>query len=195
MGGWKCEFEGCDVLVFGASEYCLRHKGDSPEENTPGITGTSENSNDESYRDLDFLKGLIIPTILPLTFGVLYFEYGPLYESEELFLSFAFSLCLWPVIGLSLASNNKIVESMREGGRVSAIIGLIIGSLLYFGALSVGFQYHGEAFLGWMILSFFLIWMWASGKMRLAYLITCIGLIIGFTLFWALTIAMGGLGV
>ena len=163
MGGWKCEFEGCDVLVFGASEYCLQHKGDSPEENTPGITGTSENSNDESYRELDFLKGLIIPTILPLTFGVLYFEFSSLYESKELFLSFVFSLCLWPVIGLSLASNNKIVESMREGGRVSAIVGLIIGALLYFGALSAGRLLFG-AFLGWMILSLFLIWMWASGK-------------------------------
>ncbi len=40
MGDRNCAFEGCNSLEFRTSGYCLRHKGDSPGERSPVITGT-----------------------------------------------------------------------------------------------------------------------------------------------------------
>ena len=43
MGEKKCAFDGCNALEFRTSGYCLRHKNDTPSENTfsKTITKTS----------------------------------------------------------------------------------------------------------------------------------------------------------
>ena len=95
---------------------------------------SSDGLNTKTYRDWNFWKGLIIPTILPATVFIL------LFMSEflswdwsvgiSLLLGWPCTLCAWPIIGFSLASNIKIAENMRKGAKVSGNIGLIIGGLL-----------------------------------------------------------------
>jgi hypothetical protein len=95
---------------------------------------SSENSTPKTYRDWNFWMGLIIPTILPVTVFILLFlaeflswDWG---VAISLLLVWSYSLCLWPIIGFSLASNINIVENMRKGAKFSGNIGLIIGGLL-----------------------------------------------------------------
>ena len=95
------------------------------------------------YLDPRFWIGLIIPTILPVTIFILFimaellsWDWG---VGISLLFSLMCSLFLWPVIGFSLANRSgSFGQIFREGARISAIMGLIIGS-----------------FLGLMILSFF----------------------------------------
>ena len=85
-------------------------------------------------KDWNFWVGLIIPAILPVTVFILVILAELLSWDWGVGISLIFglmcSLFLWPVIGFILASNVKIVENMRKGGKISANIGLIIGSLL-----------------------------------------------------------------
>ena len=85
-------------------------------------------------KDRNFWMGLIIPTMLPVTVFI------PLYMNRDtvdlgtgisLLLGWACSFCLWPVIGFQLASNNKIVENMRNGAKLSGKIGLMIGGFMF----------------------------------------------------------------
>ena len=59
MGDRKCAFEGCNALEFRTSGYCLRHKGDSPDERNPVITGTDV-VDSESAQDNPLLMPMIV---------------------------------------------------------------------------------------------------------------------------------------
>ncbi|MEE2759362.1 MAG: hypothetical protein VYA86_05230, partial [Candidatus Thermoplasmatota archaeon] len=87
---------------------------------------SSDGLNTKTYRDWNFWKGLIIPTILPATVFILLllseFLSWDWSVGISLLLGWPCTLCAWPIIGFSLASNIKIEENMRKGAKVSGNI-------------------------------------------------------------------------
>ena len=67
MGDRNCAFEGCNALEFRTSGYCLRHKGDSPGERNPVISGTdvidSESAQDNPLLIPKIVLGYVVLTI------------------------------------------------------------------------------------------------------------------------------------
>ena len=144
MGERNCAVDGCNALEFRTTGICNRHlsMGVDPLEDSTSILMAKESDGvgEKIPKDRNFWMGLIIPTILPVTFFILLFmaellswDWG---TGISLLLGWACSFCLWPVIGFELASNNKIVENMRNGAKLSGKIGLIIGGLMFLIILS-----------------------------------------------------------
>jgi len=74
-----------------------------------------------------FWAGLVIP-IMPIIIMMFFvFISGDI----MVFIWSTFTLCLWPIIGLYIARSAAFVESFRAGGRVSTIMGFILGGLLF----------------------------------------------------------------
>ena len=91
------------------------------------IVGTKENIEVIEIKDRNYWLGFVAP-ISPIfilaTIG---------FASSELdaLIWFTCSLFLWPVSGFSIAkSSETFVKSFRAGASISAVIGLIFGSLL-----------------------------------------------------------------
>ncbi len=72
VGDRKCEFDGCNALEFRTSGFCLRHKGGSPDEENPVITGTHEKNSrkavTEDWRIHFFALGYVPFAILLVEF-------------------------------------------------------------------------------------------------------------------------------
>ena len=107
---------------------------------------TANDDNDEdyleiqNYKDQRFWLGLAIPTIPPVIILIL-LSTGISFSgsSPDLlgFMSLMCSLCLWPIIGFTIAfSSGTFVTSFRSGARFSAIVALIIGGLIWMWFLS-----------------------------------------------------------
>ena len=138
MGDRNCAVDGCNALEFRTTGICNRHlsMGVDPLEDSSSILMAKESDvvGEKMPKDRNFWMGLIIPTMLPVTVFI------PLYMNRDtvdlgtgisLLLGWACSFCLWPVIGFQLASNNKIVENMRNGAKLSGKIGLMIGGFMF----------------------------------------------------------------
>jgi len=98
----------------------------------------------EIANDENFWIGVIVPIIPPMI-GFMLATTGILDSSSPGLMGltcFMCSLLLWPVIGFGLAkSSGTFVEGFRAGARISAIISLIIGGLIwiwFFGFISGG---------------------------------------------------------
>ena len=74
-----------------------------------------------------FWAGLVIPLMPTIIMMIL----AIIMDDAIFFVNCTFSLCLWPIIGLYIARNVAFVESFRAGGRVSTIMGFILGGLLF----------------------------------------------------------------
>ena len=138
MGDRNCAVDGCDALEFRTTGICNRHlsMGVDPLEDSSSILMAKESDGvgEKIPKDRNFWMGLIIPTMLPVTVFILLFmnrDTVDLGTGISLTLGWACSFCLWPVIGFELASNNKIVENMRNGAKLSGWIGLIIGGFMF----------------------------------------------------------------
>ena len=98
---------------------------------------------EEGYKEIDphtgFWFGLIAPASLPIIVFVLASTGIFDYSSPALLgiTYFMCSLCIWPVIGFGIAySGRTFVGSFRAGARVSGVIGLFLGSLIWLVFLS-----------------------------------------------------------
>ncbi len=138
MGERNCAVDGCDALEFRTTGICNRHlsMGVDPLEDSSSILIAKESDGvgEKISKDRNFWMGLIIPTMLPVTVFIPLFlnrDTADLGTGISLLLGWACSFCLWPVIGFELASNNKIVENMRNGAKLSGWIGLIIGGFMF----------------------------------------------------------------
>lgn len=98
------------------------------------VESSIEEENSEGYlkneiyiKQGSFWAGLVIP-IMPIIIMMFFvFITGDI----MVFIWSTFTLCLWPIIGLYIARSVAFVESFRAGGRVSTIMGFILGSLLF----------------------------------------------------------------
>ena len=124
-------------------------KDNGPKEETTVIT--PQESEDGSY-----LIGFIFPVFLPVLFIILFlFSQGTDLEEHRLIDMFMFidlgmfsilgvlcTLPLWPILGFGMASSIEFSQKTRNGAWFSAIIGLILGTILFFYLLSIaGKQY------------------------------------------------------
>ena len=89
----------------------------------------------KTHEDYRFWIGFVVPATPPtvifilLSTGVLTGSSSP--DLSGLFV-FMCSLCLWPVIGFSLAySSGTFIKNFRDGARTSAIISLTVVILLW----------------------------------------------------------------
>ena len=78
-------------------------------------------------RQGSFWLGLVIPVIPSIIMMFFVLMTG---DVNVLFYWMC-SLCLWPIIGFVIGMSVVFVESFRAGGRVSAIIGLIVAVLVW----------------------------------------------------------------
>ena len=87
-------------------------------------------------KDQNFWIGLLVPVSIPILISILV-STGIISgnSSPDLMglMYFMCSLILWPVIGFGIAkSSGTFVKSFRAGARISAIIALVIGGLMWF---------------------------------------------------------------
>ena len=149
-----CPF--CDQIITHPSTYsgelsCPACAQKFPVESVIKV-GIANDDNDEDYLEIQnykekvFWLGLAIPTIPPVIILILLssgINFGG--SSPDLlgFMSFMCSLCLWPIIGFTIAfSSGTFVTSFRSGARFSAIVALIIGGLIWMWFL--GFVSSGD---------------------------------------------------
>ena len=110
----------------------------------------------QESEDGSFLIGFIFPVFLPVLFIILFlFSETDLGEEHRLIDMFMFidlgmfsilgllcTLPLWPILGFGMASSIEFSQKTRNGAWFSAIIGLILGTILFFYLLSIaGKQY------------------------------------------------------
>ena len=84
---------------------------------------------DDMVTDRRFWIGLVIPIMAPLiTLGLLFTGiHQPSSPDIMGVILFTCSLCLWPIIGFSIAfSSGTFVRSFRTGARISAMVALAI---------------------------------------------------------------------
>ena len=74
VGDRKCEFDGCNALEFRTSGFCLRHKGGSPDEENPVITGTHEKNSRKPVTE-DWRIHLFSLGYVPFAIFLLEFDY------------------------------------------------------------------------------------------------------------------------
>tara|TARA_Y100000766_G_C18811740_1_gene558360 strand:- start:462 stop:1001 length:540 start_codon:yes stop_codon:yes gene_type:complete len=118
-------------LIDEESEKVIRDKKDLPEIKIFNNEGGSS----------EFWKGLVIPLIPSVIILILVLT-GIISGSSSPdiigLMSFMCSLCCWPIIGFILASGgNTFVKKFRDGARLSAMLALIIGGLIWIWFFSI----------------------------------------------------------
>ena len=111
----------------------------------------------EVVMSYDFLIGLVIPAIPSIASFILFMFVDPYQDTwignyrlqrEEIAIYFMFTLICWPIIAFTLARGDyigspqrKISQNMNTGFIISAMIGMVVGALVWLPILAIGRLY------------------------------------------------------